>query len=115
MKTICFVFQKIIRINKLLTKKSSNAFNMGNNLSKPVFDKKQESLDEFNLQIREIQVHGSLRSTKGRKAIRNMDFCNPCEDYEVLTGRRGTPKLKNPSNDGSIGCSKYWNFLEDEE
>ena len=88
---------------------------MGNNFSKPVFDKKQESLDEFNLQIREIQVHGSLRSTKGRKAIRNMDFCNPCEDYDFLTGRRGTPRLGNPSNDGYTGCSKYWNFLEDEE
>ena len=89
---------------------------MGNNLSKPVFDKKQESLDEFNLQFNVSRVPFYMaRMTKVKKLVRNMDFCNPCEDYEVLTGRRGMPRLENPSNDGSTGCSKYWNFLEDEE
>ena len=95
-------------------KVSTNVFNMGNNLSKPVFDKRQESLDEFNLQTRNVQVHVQSLGSKARMIARNMDFCNSGESISI-SGLRGAAGLKNPSYEGPSGCSKYWNFLQDEE
>ena len=90
---------------------------MGNNLSKPVFDKRQESLDEFNLQTRNVQVHVQSLGSKARMIARNMDFCNSGEELnlESFSGIRGAAGLKNSSYGGPSGCSKYWNFLQDEE